>query len=296
MRRNTGLIVTILLFVFMFVIAGCGGTAAKETEKKAEPQQGQKKITFGVSPGPYGDMIKYAIKPGLEKKGYVVELKEFSDWVQPNLALNNKEIDANLFQHRVYMEKFSADKGLKLSQLIKVPTAGMGIYSHKLTAKTVEELKTVLKPGDEITLPNDPTNIARALRFLEKEQLITLKAGTNAAKASEKDIEQNIFQLKISPVEAAQLPRTLDSITLAVVPGNYAIAAGIPLSSAIVLEELTEDMKNIVAVRTEDLDKEFAKDIKEVVESEEFKQVIEDPKRVFSSFQKPEWYTAKWGK
>ena len=285
MKKYSSLIVLVLLLGFALALSGCGGAAEKSVPKK---------LTFGVSPGPYGDMIRYAIKPGLEKKGYSVEIKEFSDWIQPNLALNNKEIDANMFQHRIYLEKFSADKGLKLSQLVKIPTAGMGVYSRKINVKTAAELTAAIKPGDEITLPNDPTNIARALRFLAKNNLITLKSTIDVAKASEKDIDQNPYGLKISPVEAAQLPRTLDSVALSVVPGNYAIAAGISLSSAIILEELTEDLKNIIAVRTEDLDKQYAKDIKEVVEAEDFKKVIEDQKHIFTSFQKPDWYKEKW--
>lgn len=285
MRKYGKLIVLVLLLLFALSLAGCGGAVERPV---------QKKITFGVSPGPYGDMIRDAIKPGLEKRGYAVEIKEFSDWIQPNLALNNKEIDANMFQHRLYLEKFSTDKGLKLSQLIKIPTAGMGIYSRKINGKTAEELKVAIKTGDEITLPNDPTNMARALRFLEKANLITLKSSIDVAKASEKDIDQNPYGLKIAPVEAAQLPRTLDSVALSVIPGNYAISAGISLSSAIILEELTEDLKNIIAVRTEDLDKQYAKDIKEVVESEDFQKVIEDQQHMFKGFQKPDWYKEKW--
>ena len=285
MKKFTILVALALIFIFPFTLAGCGGTSEKPV---------QKKILAGFSPGPYADMFRYAIKPGLEKKGYTVEIKEFSDWIQPNLALNNKEIDINIFQHKVYMEKFSSDKNLTLSQLIKVPTAGMGIYSRKITAKSAEELSKSIKPGDEITLPNDPTNMARALRFLAKVNLITLKPDTDAAKASEKDIDKNPYSLRFAPVEAAQLPRTLDSVALSVVPGNYAIAAGIKLSSAIVLEELSEDMKNIIAVRTDNLDAQFAKDIKEIVESENFKAVIQDPNQIFVSFQKPDWYKQKW--
>lgn len=283
MKKHVRLISALLLIAFIGLLAGCQSS-----------QSQPKKLVFGVAPGPYGDMIRYAIKPGLEKKGYAVEVKEFSDYVQPNLALNNKELDANLFQHRLYLEKFSADKGLKLSPVVVVPTAGLGIYSRKINVKTEDELKKALKSGDEITLANDPTNLARALRLLAKHNLITLKANIDVTKASEKDIDQNPYGLKVSPIEAAQLPRTLDSVALSVVNGNYAIAAGIPLSSAIIKEELAEEIKNLVAVRTEDLDKQFVKDIKEIVESESFKNTIEDPKNVFKDFQKPEWYKTKW--
>ena len=195
------------------------------------------------APGPYGDLIKAAIQPGLEKKGYKVVLKEFSDYVQPNLALANNSIDANLFQHRLYLEKFSADKGLKLSPVISVPTAGLGLYSHKITA--IDQLKK----GDIVTLANDPTNLARALRFLAKQGLLTFKKDIDPTQASEKDIEQNPLGLVFKPLEAAQLPRTLDSATASVVNGNYAIAAGLSLSSALKLEVLDENIKNLVAVK-----------------------------------------------
>lgn len=244
-------------------------------------------IVFGVAPGPYGDLIKQAIQPGLEKKGYKVVVKEFSDYVQPNLALANGATDANLFQHGVYLEKFSADKGLKLSPLIRVPTAGLGFYSNKI--KSLDELKK----GDVITLANDPTNLARALRFLAKLNLLTFKKDIDPTKASEKDIEQNPRGLVFKPLEAAQLPRTLDTAAASVVNGNFAIAAGLKLSSALHLEVLDENLKNLVAVKTEDLDKPFVKDIKAVVESDEFLAVVTDPKRVFSSFQRPEWVVAR---
>ncbi len=246
-------------------------------------------IVFGVAPGPYGELVKLAIEPGLEKKGYHVEIREFSDYVQPNLALSNGSIDANLFQHRLYLEKFSADKGLKLSPLINVPTAGIGLYSHKI--KSLDELKA----GDVITLSNDPTNLARGLRFLAKSGLITFKTDIDPTKVSEKDIEANPRGLVFKLLEAAQLPRTLDSATASLVNGNFAIASGLKLSSAVKLETLDENLKNLVAVRTDDLNKPFVKDIQSVIESPEFATVIQDPSHQFKEFQKPEWLKARLG-
>lgn len=253
------------------VLAGC---------QKAE----NKAVVFGVAPGPYGQMIEKGIKPQLEKKGYTVQLKEFSDYVQPNLALNNKEISANLFQHSVYLEKFSKDNNLKLSPVITVPTAAVGIYSHKVTSLDA------LKEGSVVTIPNDPTNLARALRLLQKAGLIQLNKEIDPTKASEKDIAENPKKLKITTVEAAQLPRTLDSSDLAVINGNFAIAAGIPLSSAIVKEQLDEKYKNLIAVRTDGLNQAFVKDIKEIVESKDFKEFINNPNDIYKDFQKPEWF------
>jgi D-methionine transport system substrate-binding protein len=242
----------------------------------------EKKLIFGVAPGPYGDLVKQAIQPGLEKKGYRVELREFSDYVQPNLALANKSIDVNVFQHRVYLDKFSADKGLKLSQLITIPTASLGVYSKKY--KSIAEIKD----GSSVTIANDPTNLARALKYLQTLGFIKIKPDIDAAKASEKDIGENPKHLKVQPIEAAQLPRSLESADFSLVNGNYAIAAGI-WPAAFDRETLIEGHINLVAVRTEDLEKQFAKDIKEVVESKEFLAVVDDPKNIFKDFQKPEW-------
>jgi D-methionine transport system substrate-binding protein len=244
-------------------------------------------IILGVAPGPYGDLIKDAIEPGLNKKGYKVVIKEFSDYVQPNLALANKSLDANLFQHQLYLEKFSADKGLQLSPVIHVPTAGLGLYSYKI--KSINEIKN----GDLITIANDPTNLARALRFLASLNLITISKNINPAQASEKDIDQNPRGLVIKSLEAAQLPRTLDTATVSVVNGNYAIAAGLSLSSALKLERLEENTKNLVAVRTEDLNRQYVKDIRAVIESPEFLTVIDSKNHIYREFQKPSWLKSK---
>jgi D-methionine transport system substrate-binding protein len=281
---KTRQMITRFAVVISMIVLASTAFATKET------------LNFGVAPGPYGDLVKKALKPGLEKKGYKVEVKEFSDYVQPNLALNNGSINVNLFQHLPYLEKFSKDKGLNISPIrfqkaakepITVPTAGLGLYSRKI--KSIDQLKS----GDEITIANDPTNLARALRLLQKVGLIKLKADIDPAKASEKDIAENPKGIKVRPIEAAQIPRSLDSVTIAVINGNYAIAAGIPLDSALIKEELDENLKLVVAVRTDDLEKQFAKDIREVLESSEFKKAVSNPKDIFKDFQFPTWLKGK---
>ena len=262
------------------------GASNEAVQETAKPER--EKLTFGVAPGPYGDMILQAIKPELEKKGYKVEVKEFSDYVQPNLALARGDLDANMFQHNVYLENFSKDHNLELSRVIRIPTAATGLYSKKITSLSE------LKDGAEVTLANDPTNLARSLKFLENNELLKINPNISATQASEKDITENPKNLKITPIEAAQLPRSLDSVDLSAVNGNFAIAAGIQLSSALAMEELIEDHKNLIAVRTEDINAQFVKDIIEIVESENFKNIIEGSD-MFRYFQKPDWYLEKWG-
>jgi D-methionine transport system substrate-binding protein len=246
-------------------------------------------LVIGVCPGPYGDLIKRALTPTLEAKGYRVTIREFSDYVQPNLALSQGALAANLFQHQRFLDKFSKDHALDLSAVITVPTASLGIYSHRVTALSE------LKAGDEVTLANDPTNLARALRLFAVHGLITLKPDIDVTKASEHDIAENPKGLVFHPIEAAQLPRSLDSVTLSAVNGNFAIAAGIPLSSALIAEHLSEDLTNLIAVRTSDLHLPFVAALKEAVESQAFHATIENPAYPFHDFQRPAWYVAKWG-
>ena len=130
-------------------------TAGKETESK--------EIKFGATAGPYSDMLTKAIIPGLEEKGYTVEITEFSDYIQPNNALDNGDIDANLFQHTIYLEDFAKQNNMDLTALITVPTAPMGIYSNSY--KSLDEIKD----GSTIAIPNDPTNAARAFNTFQDE-------------------------------------------------------------------------------------------------------------------------------
>ncbi|BCG59107.1 MetQ/NlpA family ABC transporter substrate-binding protein [Paenibacillus sp. URB8-2] len=287
MTKSRKIIIAAISLIVVILIAGGAWLQVSGSSKNET-------LVFGVAPGPYGDMIRKAIQPELEKKGYKVEIKEFTDYVQPDLALGNKEITANLFQHERYLKKFSADHSLELSSITNVPTAALGVYSKTLTAGSLEELKSKLKPGDIVSVPNDPTNQARALQVLVKSGLITIKNEIDPTKASEKDIDQNPYGLVFQPVEAAQLPRSLDSVTLSAINGNYAIAAGIPLGTAVIKEELSEDLKNVIAIRTEDKDKDFAKAIVEVVNSEAFKNEIESDQHEFKDFQRPQWYSEKW--
>lgn len=240
------------------------------------------KIIVGVAAGPYGDMFKKAIAPGLTQKGYQVEIREFSDYVQPNIALANKDIDVNLFQHLIYLNNFKQAHNLDLTAIAFVPTAGAGIFSNKISDFTQ------LKPGDQVTISNDVTNEARALRILQDAGLIKLNPAIAATDLTPKDIIENPYQLVIVPIEAPQTPRSLDSAVLAVVNGNYAIGAGLDLSKALYTEILDKDLKNIIAIRTDSVNT-LGKDIIDVLKSDQFNQVINDKNGIFYTFQKPNY-------
>jgi D-methionine transport system substrate-binding protein len=272
--------IAFILLLAIAALAACGNNESKQSSDSKETSTETKEIKIGATAGPYSDMVTKAIKPGLEEKGYKVELVEFSDYIQPNKALNNGDIQANLFQNSTYLENFSKSNNMDLTPLVIVPTAPMGIFSN--TYKSLDEVKD----GATVSLPNDPTNGARAFNTLQDEGLIKIDENADPATVSEKDIIENKKNLKFQPLEAGQLPRSVDSVDLAAVPGNFAIAADMDLLDAITLENMADHYRNVVAVKTENKDTQFAKDIKEVVESEAFEKVIDEE---FKAFGKPEW-------
>ncbi len=273
------LFLSFVVLIAIAVLAACGGNS-EEASSSEEKATEKKEVKIGATSGPYSDMVSNAIKPLLEEKGYEVEVIEFSDYVQPNLALSKGDIDANLFQHKIYMENFAKENKIELSDVISVPTAPMGIYSKTFTS--VDEISD----GADIAIPNDPTNAARAFLILENLGLISLNADADPLTVSEKDVEKNVKNLVFQPIEAAQLPRAVDSVDLAAVPGNFALAAKMDLLDALQLENMPDQYRNRVVVDTKNIDSQFAKDLKEVVESEEFETIIDED---FQGFGKPEW-------
>ncbi|WP_416827204.1 MetQ/NlpA family ABC transporter substrate-binding protein [Ectobacillus polymachus] len=267
----------VLLVVFLIsigLLAACGGQPQSQTAAN------KKELKIGATTGPYSDMVSKAIKPQLEKMGYKVTVIEFSDYIQPNKALAEGSIDANLFQHKIYMDNFSKQNNIQLSEVIVVPTAPMGIYS-----KTYKSLLDV-KEGSSIAIPNDPTNAARAFVILQDAGFIKIDPNVNPLTVSEKDVKENKKKLVFKPIEAAQLPRAVESVDLSAVPGNYALAAKMNLLDALQLEKMPDEYRNRVVVNTKDIDKQFAKDIKTAVESKEFESEID---KDFKGFGKPEW-------
>ncbi|MFC4354062.1 MetQ/NlpA family ABC transporter substrate-binding protein [Chryseomicrobium palamuruense] len=263
-------------------LAACGDDNSSATGDNNSSTAGEetKEIKVGATAGPYSDMLSKAIIPQLEEKGYEVELVEFSDYIQPNKALDNGDIDANLFQHTIYLENFEKENNMDLEALKIVPTAPMGFFSNEFTS--VEEIAD----GATIALPNDPSNAARALLALQEQGLITINPDVEELKASEKDVQDNPKNLVFQPIEAAGLPRAVESADLAAVPGNFALAAGLNLMDALFLENMPDQYRNVVAVTAENKNSQLAKDLIEIVESEAFEQVIDEE---FEGFGKPEW-------
>ena len=230
--------------------------------------QDKKELVIGATAGPYSDQVKLGIKPILEKKGYRVRIVEFNDYVQPNFALAQGSLDANVFQHIVYLTKFATENKLAISELIKVPTAPIALYSHK--HKTLD-----VKEGAQVALPSDPTNAARALVVLQDIGWVKLRDGVDPIRASERDVAVNVKKIKLVPIEAAQLPRSLDDVDYAFVNGNFALASGLKITDALALEKTGPTYQNVVAIRTEDKDKPWVKDLADAYRSREFLAVTD---------------------
>ncbi len=235
-------------------------------------------IIIGVTPFPHHDLME-VVKPLMAKEGYNLIIKDFTDYVQPNMALSEKQIFANFFQHIPYFDNMNKEMNLGLVWIAKVHIEPLGLYSKKI--KSLGELKD----GDLISVPNDPTNEARALRLLEKNGLIKLKAGELI---TIRDIVENPKKLSIRELDAAQLPRTLDDVTASVINTNFAGEAGlIPSKDAIVIEDKDSPYANIVVVREADKDSPAAIALKKASQSPEVKAYIEKnllPKGIVPAF------------
>ena len=248
-------------------LAGCGGQQSASSGASSAAS-GAKTLKVGATAVPHAEILE-AAKPLLEKEGITLEIVEFNDYVQPNLALNDKELDANYFQHEPYLKNFMDEhKEVKLKNAAGIHIEPMGVYSKKI--KKLDELKD----GATIAIPNDPTNGGRSLLLLEKAGIIKLKEGVGE-KATVGDIAENKKNIKFQEVEAAQVPRTLDDVDAAVINSNFAMQVNLdPTKDAMFIEDSTSPYVNIIAVREGDENRPEIQALIKVLHSDEIKQFI----------------------
>ena len=259
----------VLTGVLALGLIGCGQT--KASDEKTTTGGEDKTITVGATPVPHAEILN-AIKPELEEKGYKLEVVEYTDYVTPNTALADGDLDGNYFQHIAYLNETNEGKGLDLTYSAAIHLEPMGVYSN--TIKNLDELKD----GARVAVPNDPSNEARALRLLEKEGLIKVAEGELV---TVKDITENPKNLEFEELEAAQLPRVLEEVDLAVINSNYALEANLnPAEDALVLEdkdaEAAKNYRNVLAVRKGTENDEKIKALTEALTSETAKKFIEE--------------------
>lgn len=250
------------------LLAGCGGDKEEGGASDAD-----KTITIAASPSPHAEILGVAAEV-LEEEGYTLEIKEFTDYVQPNLVVDNEEIDANYFQHKPYLDQFNEENKTSLVSVGAIHYEPFGIYSTK--HKSLDEIAE----GAVISVPNDTTNEARALLLLQDNGIITLKegAGLNATK---NDIAENPYNIELQEVEAAALPSTLDGADFSVINGNYAIPAGLSVKDdALVCEdkdsEAGKTYANIIAVREGNENSEKIQALIKALQSDKVKAFIDE--------------------
>jgi len=263
------ILITFLIFGFLIISLVGYGAKQVNTSTKQTQNNVKKKITIkvGATPVPHAEILN-VVKPILEKKGIRLEIVEFTDYVQPNLKLADKELDANFFQHIPYLEDFSKEHHLNLTYIAKVHIEPMGIYSQK-----VKKLSQ-LKQGATIAIPNDATNGGRALLLLQSAGLIKLKPNAGI-KAKVSDIIKNPKKIKIVELEAATLPRILPDVDAAVINTNYALEAKlVPTKDALFIENANSPYVNVLAVRKGDESRPELKELAKALNSPEVKKFI----------------------
>ncbi|AHV98838.1 MetQ/NlpA family ABC transporter substrate-binding protein [Paenibacillus sabinae] len=275
------MLLTLFSLTLIMVLAACGadngGNKASNVAASSAPAAGASAapsaepvtLVVGASPIPHAEILK-AIAPQLEAQGIKLEIKEFTDYVQPNVQLAEGQLDANFFQHKPYLDDQNQKNGWNLTSVAAVHVEPFGAYSKKI--KSIDELKD----GAKVAIPNDATNGGRALILLAKNGLITLKDPNNIA-STKSDITENKKNLKIIELEAANLPRQLDEVDLALINANYALEAGlVPTKDALFIESGDSPYANLLVVRPDDKEKDAIKKLAAALTSPEAKKFIED--------------------
>lgn len=269
MRKSIKAVVTAAIAgAALVALVGCGGGAAAGSSSAAADAGADKVIKVGASPAPHAELLGL-VADDLAADGWTLEVIEFNDYIQPNVALNDGELDANYFQHIAYLDDYNAENKTTLVSAGAIHFEPLGIYPGKATS---------LADAKTIAVPSDPTNEARALLLLQDQGLIKLKDGAGLT-ATKNDIAENPNGIEIIETEAASIPRTLEDVDLGVINGNYAISAGIDVATALAQEDAksaaAEKYANIIAVRGGDENSEKAKALVAALSTPKVKEFID---------------------
>lgn len=226
-------------------------------------------LSVAATPVPHAEILEF-VKPKLAEQGVELDVKVFTDYVQPNVQVDQKRMDANFFQHQPYLDEFNDGKGTNLVSVTGVHVEPFGAYSSKIDS--LEELED----GATVAIPNDPTNGGRALLLLQEAGLITLKDDSKIT-ATPRDIAENPKNLDFKELEAATLPRILNQVDLALINTNYALEAGLnPTEDALVIEGAESPYVNILVAHEDRADEEAIRKLADALTSEEVRKFIEE--------------------
>ena len=254
-------------------LTACGGNSGAATTAVASSSAASDNvITVGASPSPHAEILE-AIKPELEAQGYELKVVEYSDYVQPNVALSEGDLDANYFQHLPYLENYNTENGTDLASAGAIHFEPMGLYAGKSSDITN------VPDGAKIAVPSDATNEARALLLLQDQGVIKLTDGVGL-EATANDIVENPHNVELVEVEAAAVPRSLQDVDFGVINGNYALSAGLDTSATLASEgadsEAAQTYANIIAVRNGDENSEKTQALLKALTSDTARKFIED--------------------
>lgn len=261
MKKNILVLISALLIGILLTGCSTSATPTATVEDKV--------IKVGVTAGPHAEIME-VVKKVAAQDGLKIEIVEFNDYIQPNVALNQGSIDVNSYQHQAWLDNQIKDRNYEIETLVRTVIFPMGIYSNK-----VKKLADI-KDGAIIAIPNDPSNGSRALAILAKNGLIKLNPNVSL-KATAADIIENPKNLKISELDAAQIPRSIDDVDLAAINTNYALVAGlVPSRDAVALEDSNSPYANLLVIRTKDKENPIFKKLVKAYQSPEVKEFVLD--------------------
>ncbi|AKG33548.1 MetQ/NlpA family ABC transporter substrate-binding protein [Paenibacillus durus] len=257
----------VLLVGVVALLSACGQNSNKGSGSGAAPEE-KKEITVGFGVGTYEEQFRQSIQPILEKKGYKINIKTFSQNMQVNPAMKEGSIDASIFQSTAYMEAINKEIGADMVGIAYVPGAPQGLYSVKHT--TLDDVKD----GTTVAVPNDPVNQERALRILEELGWVKIKEGAGVEDFNINSMEPDKYKIDIKILDPAQILVSLEDVDYGVVNGNYIANAGKKITDALKIENTPMQHRIIVSINKKDENTQWAKDLKAAYESPEFEEYI----------------------
>lgn len=255
------------IIVTGFILFGC--------EQKSETNTNnleKKEIVVGLPPSMHNILMERVVKPELEKKGYTVKLVNFSSLRDSNTALVEGSIDMNAAQHQAYLDVYNKETNNDLVSLVHIPSISAALFSQ--THRSLDDIAQ----EQTIAIPNDPSNTARALLLLQSLDWIKLKPQAQSGTVSVNDIAENKYNLKFKTLLSEIIPRTLSEVDYAIMPGGVAWLSKVPADNVLLQEKLSPNLELMVVVKKENLNTQWAKDVKQLYQSDELKTFInEDP-------------------
>ncbi len=257
------MMMTLLILIGVTTVSACSSNRSS-TETK------DKIIRVGTSPGPYSELFLEAVKPILEKQGYQIKQNEFTELIQADIALAEGTIDLNVDQHTAYLNNFNENKDAHLIGITPIPTVAAGLFPGRKS-----QLEDVQKK-DKVGIPDDPSNTARAFNLLQKAGWIELKEGIDSVKATKNDIVSNPKELEFVEMTSAQIPRSLEDLDFAVIPGSIVYSAKLDPKESLLSEDVLKEYELVATIDEKNKESDWAKAVVDAYHSKEFKTYLNE--------------------